>query len=410
MSSFDVGPLSTDDLPKLRSLMSLAFGDHLGDDAWERDASLLEPGRSLAVRDGNRLVGHASAYTFTMSVPSGRTMPVAGVTWVGVSPSHRRRGVARTLMHDQLAELASSGEAVAALWASEPSIYGRFGYGLASRSYSVKLPRAFNQTRPVPGSELLLVEVAALDDELRERCAAVYANGVLDRPGAVYRGEAMSAAAFSDLPDERHGASDLRCVLCHDGEGNDVGYAVFAIKLEWHDTGAASEVHVREFVALTPPAHARVMGCLLNLDLTALIRMQTPLDDPLLTTLLHLRRAEARVGDQLWVRLTDVPRALEQRSYSADIDLVLDVRDHVLPANARRWRLTGGSDGAQCVASDATPDLTLDVRELGAAFLGDQTFMPAGGAGLIEEHTQGALLAAARAFGHEPRPYISFVF
>ena len=44
-------------------------------------------------------------------------------------------------MADHFAELHRDGEPLAALWASESSIYGRFGYGPASELARVKLDK-----------------------------------------------------------------------------------------------------------------------------------------------------------------------------------------------------------------------------------------------------------------------------
>ena len=74
--------------------------------------------------------------------PGGR-LPTAGTSVVAVAPTHRRRGILRAMMTQHLAEVHEKGEPLAALWASESSIYGRFGYGPASERAVMKLAKSF---------------------------------------------------------------------------------------------------------------------------------------------------------------------------------------------------------------------------------------------------------------------------
>jgi predicted acetyltransferase len=405
-----LGALGRDELPQLRELVGLAFGGISTDQEWERDAGILELDRSIAARRDGVLAGHTSAYTLTMTVPSGRTLPVAGVTWVAVSPAHRRRGILTALMVEQLRRLAEHGEPVAALWASESAIYGRFGYGQASRYCDVEVPRPDSQLRPVEGSGALAAAVRVLDDAQRARCADLYTRCVLSRPGMVHREGERARKAYDDLPEWRHGASDLRCLLVTDAAGQDQAYAVYNVNADWRDGRPVNRVNVRELVAATPAAHHRLLATVLDLDLSSHTRLDVPPDDPLFALLHHPRAPRIAVRDQLWVRLVDLPAALSARTYSTDVDVVLDVTDELLPRNAGRWRLRGGSDGGQVTTTSASADLALDVRELGAAYLGEPSLAAAGRAGLVAELRPGALDATSRAFVHDPRPYVTFVF
>jgi predicted acetyltransferase len=314
------------------------------------------------------------------------------------------------MMVAQLRGLADSGEAVAALWASEPAIYGRFGYGRASRYCDADVPRSGNALRPVPGGEGLTVTVRGVDDAQRARCSQLYARLVPSRPGMVFREGGRADEAFQDHPDTRHGASDLRCVLVTDAAGVDQAYAVYAVKTDWSGGTPKHRVQVRELLAATPAAHHRLLTTVLDLDLTGTTSLHLPLDDALFELLVDPRAVRTRISDQLWVRLVDVPGALATRSYAHDVDVVLEVGDTLLPRNAGRWRLRGGPDGAEVVATSDPADLALDVRELGAAYLGEPSLAAAGRAGLVNELRPGALDAASQAFAHDPRPFITFVF
>ena len=110
--------------------------------------------------DDGRIVAGAGAFPFGLTVPGGE-VPCAGVTVVGVLPSHRGRGLLRRMMDAQLEDVRERGEPVAALWASK-TIYGRFGYGLASTSLNVDADRhavAIRRELPRAGS------VRLVDDE-----------------------------------------------------------------------------------------------------------------------------------------------------------------------------------------------------------------------------------------------------
>ena len=202
-----------------------------------------------------------------------------------------------------------------------------------------------------------------------------------------------------------------------DEDGSARAYATFRRKENWADGGPAGIVRVREAAAVDAAAAHRLWSFLLDLDLMATV--ESPMlaaDDPLLLLLVDQRGAKPRLTDNVWVRLLDLPVALAGRRYSAPLDVVLDVTDTRLPANAGRWRLTTderGADGAwaaSVVRSVDDPDLTLDVRELGAAYLGGRSVAAQVSAGLVVERTAGAAQATAAAFAWPVAPVCSWVF
>ena len=174
-------------------------------------------------------------------------------------------------------------------------------------------------------------------------------------------------------------------------------------------------LNVREMVAADAAASAALAADLLSRDLTTEFRLRRrPVDDPLLYQLADPRRARPRLKDALWVRIIDVPGALARRRYSAPADVVLEVRDDLLPANAGRWRLTtagaapdGGGLEASCVPApaSASPDVVLDVTELGAAYLGGTTLSALAAAGLVTEGRLGAVRQLSTALSWDPAPW-----
>jgi predicted acetyltransferase len=119
-------PETPEELRAAMAVAESAFGAAFTDEDWERERKALPLQRALAAYDGDRPVGLAGAYEFSLSVPGGE-LPCAGVTWVGVLQSHRRRGILRDFMRRQLDDVRDRAEPLAALWASEAGIYGRFG-------------------------------------------------------------------------------------------------------------------------------------------------------------------------------------------------------------------------------------------------------------------------------------------
>src|SRR5688572_19925894 len=118
--------------------LAAAFLEDLDEEEAALEAKVVEPERTLVARDGGRIVASAAAIARELTVPGG-CVPCAAVTLVGVAPSHRRRGLATGMMRRQLADIHAAGEAVAVLWASEAAIYGRFGYGVATRKLELEL-------------------------------------------------------------------------------------------------------------------------------------------------------------------------------------------------------------------------------------------------------------------------------
>ncbi len=410
MGTIEVRGITQDELPAWEAVVPVAFGEPAPPDE-ERDyeRSVLELDRAIGAFDGGDPIATAGIYSFAMTVPGG-PRPVAGVTWVGVLPTYRRRGVLTSLMRHQLHGLHDEQrEPVAALWASEPPIYGRFGYGAASRHLTLTVPRGPHALIEGPRDESIELRLVPLADsvELVEPCYARYAA---TRPGFFARDDRWARSAATDLPSKRSGASELRCVVAQDDEGVR-GYARYATVSRWADGGPDGTVRVRELIATDPAAYAALWRYVLDLDLMA--RAETgirPLDDPVLELLADSRRAVPMLRDGLFCRLVDVDRALASRCYSSPVDVVLDVRDDFCPWNARRWRLSGDTTGASCEETNAPADLSLTALELGSAYLGGVSLRRLAAAGRVEEHSTGALAAASAAFASDPQPWCQVVF
>ncbi|MEU9231553.1 GNAT family N-acetyltransferase [Streptomyces subrutilus] len=373
--------------------------------------SLTEPDRSLGVWDGGQCVGSASAFTFRLSVPGGALVPAAGVTMVGVSPTHRRRGVLRSMMRRLLDDVRAAGEPLAVLTASDPAIYGRFGYGTAAYAMAVEIDTARVRLSVPPGTDEVAVRLADPEKALPD-CERVYAELVARRPGMPARRPGWDRFVVSDPPEGRDGASPLQCVLAEGPDGEIAGYARYRVKPEWDYSGSEGKVEVVDLDALDPAATAALWRYLFGIDLTWTVRAgRRPVDDPVLHLVSDVRRSKPSVRDSLHVRLVDVAAALTARTYAAPLDVVLEVEDAFCPWNEGRWRLVAdGAGSAVCTRTAEPADLELSVRELGSAYLGGTALTSLAAAGLVRELRPGAVVRASRAFAGDVAPWLPHGF
>ena len=409
MTDLELRPIERAEFPAFYRCLSDVFGEDVRDSDREDLGTVFEPERSLAAFDAGEVVATAGIYTRDLTVPGG-PRPVAGVTVVSVQPTHRRRGLLTEMMRRQLSGLREEQqEPVAALWASEASIYGRFGYGVAARQASWRGDKTRLRLRPeVPvGSGRV---VLAPPERARPHQIAVYEAVRPHTPGFLGRPGRWWDRAFADPEHHRDGGTARRHALHIEQDGSVTGYATYRLKGEWTDEGPRGEVRVQDVLATTPAAHAALWAFLAGIDLyPRLARDKAPLDDPLPYLLADVRAVRVEAYDSLWVRLADVGRALAARAYRAPVDVVLDVRDAFCPWNAGTWRLSGDATGAVCERSTDPADLTLSARELGAAYLGGPTLLSMAGAGLVTGPA-GALAAASLAFSGERQPWCPEVF
>jgi predicted acetyltransferase len=409
--TIDLRVLAAEDWDEFALRMGRAFGAAIEDPAelvmWQ---GFLPFERSLAAWADGGIVGTAGAFDFRMALPGGALLDTAGVTMVSVQPTHRRRGVLTAMMRRQLDDFRDRGQAVAVLTASEPGIYGRFGYGAATRQMHGEIDTTHVSVAVPPGADGVRMRLVTPAEGVAA-CEAVYARVVPGRPGMLARQPQWEQLALMDPPGERGGYSPRLCVLAEVG-GEVRGYARYSVRPGGTTYGVPDgSVKLKDLEALDAVTYAALWRYLTDLDLAArLVFHNRPADDPVQQIVSDIRRCDFGWRDGLHVRLVDLPAALAARDYAVPLDIVLDVEDAFCPWNAGRWRLSGDVKGATCERTSDPADLALNVRELGTAYLGGHGLRALAGAGLVAELRPGALAAASTAFRSDLEPWLPHGF
>jgi predicted acetyltransferase len=403
--TLEVRVLADDELPASVDVVRSALLAEPGPlQAFDAERSGHESGRTHGALEDGRLVGTAGAFTFDLTVPGGCRVPAAGVTRVGVLATHTRRGALTTLMRAQLRDVRQRGEPVAVLRASEAAIYGRFGYGAASRVASRELRRERGRLRadaPAGGTQLHFVDRATAAEELPRR----YDEVVRRRPGTVSRPPWFW---------RRHLALDRP-----EGEGRptyfvvaDGGYAWYSVADpgNWGPEGKTAVVH--ELEAADSATEADLWRHVLSVDLVGPLRLpERPVDDLLLWLLDNPRHLRTTAElDDLWVRLVDVSAALAVRRYDGEGRVLLEVDDPFLPEQGGTFELVVAGGEARCTRVEAPADLALGTAALAAAYLGGVRLVRLADAGLVVERAPGALLRGDALFATARAPWCGTMF
>lgn len=315
---------------------------------------------------GGRIVGVSRAYSLELTLPGGARLPTAGVASCSVLPTHRRRGLLAAMLAALHDDARARAEPIAALTASEPTIYGRFGYGPAAWRLACSIDRAHLNLRadaPDGGGSLRMLD----PDEIERVLPPLYDRIRGTTPGGVSRPASWWAAGPTGFHAARPG---LTVVVHADAEGRDDAYVSYAVGGEWNGGYARRRVLVADLQAATPAARLACWRYLGGIDAAGIVSVAAaPVDDPIRHALVDPRRLRIdSLVDGLWCRPLDPARVLAARRYGAGGSLVIEMAD---PDGTRSvLALDGGPDGAECRATTAVPDLRTDAATLGAALLG----------------------------------------
>lgn len=380
----------------------------------EDETMLWEPARSIGALDGDEWVGGTGTFTMDLTLPGGATVAAAGVTMVGVAPTHRRRGILTELMARQLDDIASGPEPVAILTASEAVIYGRYGYGLATQGVRLRLDPARAELRPdLPASLAGRLRQVTID-EARAALPAAYEGIRARRPGSVARSHAWwETHVFGDRPFRRDGGSALYVLVHEDASGAVDGWATYRAVFGWDDRLPGSTLRVEGFEAVDDAVRVALWRGLLDHDLYVEVDVShAPLDDPLRWALRDPRRLRAsEVTDWLWLRILDVPAALGPRRWGIAGALVVEVVDTFRPASGGRFAIEADATGAGNVGpTDRPADVVLGAEELGAVALGGVAPSVLARVGRVREERADALAMADALFRSEVAPHCTTMF
>lgn len=399
--SIEIRPITADELPALVRTTWRAFSERVSDDLVDAYVGTLEHERAVAAFDSDAMVATLAAYTMELTVPGGAAVPVAGLTFVGVLPTHRRRGLLRSLMDHHLDDVVSRGEAATVLLAAESAIYGRFGYGRATQLRTVEVEThhsAYGSLFVDDGSIRLLERDAALD-----AFQPVFEAFRRRTPGELTRTRELVEAHWKE--DEEHEERPWFHALHLRSDGEPDGYVRYkAIDTEWPHGIPRQRLEIEEMVATSPAARAALWRFVLDTDLVERVAYESaPTDEPLEWWLADPRRlTTTALVDHLWVRPVDIEALLAARTYRADGRVVLAV-------DGRCYELVVDGGAVRCEATDSAPHLRLDAAALGSLYLGGVSFATLAGVGRVVG-TDEALDLADRMFVVPTAPYCTTGF
>ena len=376
-----------------------AFGEEMKEDDLERWRNVMPVDRVLAAWEDGRPVGTAASYPFGLTVPGG-AVAAAGVTWVGVLPSHRRRGVMSELMRRQLEDVRRRGEPLAILWASEAPIYGRFGYGIAAPQTRIDAERSAFGLRDDPGPRGSVRLVTA--EEAAERFPPVYESVRPQRTGLLSRSEDWWQKVILADPEQWRDGAGPKFYALLELDGEPAGYAMYRIESNWERSTPQGELQVTEAIATSPDAAAELWRFLFGIDLVARVKYwRVDPGWPLLLMVADARRLHVSVTEGLWLRLVDLEAALGARSFADAEPVVLEVEDDLFPENAGRWEL-----GAEVRRTDVEADVVVHVADLASVYLGAFSFEALAAALRCREFRPGALARASALFATPLPPFL----
>jgi predicted acetyltransferase len=389
MSEFELRLLAAHEIDAYAACQASAFSSRYPPDRIEALAKELDLDRSLAAFDGADLVATSSSFSSKMTLPGLARSQVAAVTDVAVVPTHRRRGLLNSMMRRQLDDFHTNGEVLAVLYASEGTIYGRYGYGPGSfgAQYVIDkaLGRLMSPKRSLTGSVRLIERQQAI-----EAFPLVFAAYVPTRAAEVDRPEGEWSEMLGDMANPAMGH---RFYACYEQGGRIDGYAVYRVAgIDPADQWRRG-VFLEDLCSLSDDAYVSLWGYLLGIDLTEELRTTgRPVDEPIRFLLEDQRRLRiARWADRSWIRLVDVPRALALRLYGEVGELIIEVEDRFCPWNEGRYALSVDGNGVGVVEQTRAPsDLVVPIDVLGSAYLGAVPFASLAEVGRVQVRTEGA--------------------
>ncbi|NED35701.1 GNAT family N-acetyltransferase [Streptomyces sp. SID8499] len=413
--AIDVRPITETEIPDWIRALNTGFlrSPAVAETEIADRTSYLVPERTLGAFDDGRCVATFRSVAQELTVVGGATVPTDAVTNVSVTATHRRRGLLTRMMGQDLAAAKERGDVAATLISAEYPIYGRFGFGPATwaTEWTVDLTRAgLDPRRPDPedGGRIDLVDgddVRKLGPELFERLRRL-------QPGAVDRTDRWWQVNTGAVRLDRQQWTEPFYAVHRAADGTVDGLVTYACDDTWGDAKQPlNTATVRDLIAVTPAAERALWRYVCSIDWVVRVKSGWRAPDDVLPLLLPDPRAAVITtqADWLWVRVLDVVKALEARTYDTEGALVLEVVDRTGPAGGR-WRLEASAAGASCTPTTVSADLTLDVAELAPLWLGDESAVRLAALGRVREERAGAARVADALLRTSRRPWCPDTF
>ena len=370
MPEIDYRPIAEDEYPAFAKALVDGFSVDVPDaDFTDLIRTIHPPERTLGAFDGDQIVGTFGGLAVDLTIPGG-SIPMEGTTAVTVFPTHRRMGLMNEMMRLHLENAAENGYAIAGLWASETSIYGRYGYGIAT--YADTITMVARDIRFRDGIDIDRVRRISVEDALAV-LPAVF-DKVLPQTSGMYSRstEWWELEVLHDADWRKRGKTSLRVVVHETRDGPD-GYAIYRHEAGDSDDGHSGKtVHIDEVTTASERAHASLWSYLTNIDGSPNVRLwNSRIDDPLPMKLVEPRRIKVDSQfDALWILILDVTTALEARTYEQDGSVRFTVTNAFRPDVEGSFELTVTRGVAACVRIEAETDISVDLDVLGALYLG----------------------------------------
>ena len=412
--TIELRPVTDDNFSEWRKMVRHGFGEHVHpDDIVRLRNERVELDRLVAAVDtqSNRIIGTGGADSYWLTVPGGELVPMAGVAYMTTSVTHRRQGAFSNMMtyiHDAARE---RGDVISGLWASQSHLYGRFDYGLSINSYDWEIDPSFGEFSHFPAANAnnADIKVSFIDaDEADVVLPGIYERMHRQTTGSVNRTSGRWRYQLFDEERVRQGASPLFFAVCEEA-GEQTGYVSYRMRRQGDSDMGTLEVV--EQVSATEVAHAAIWRFLLDFDLVGNITaINRPSDDSLWWMLSDPRRLRRKSHDALWVRLLDIPKALEARTYNSDGILKIGLVSDVQPESAGTYVIEIDDSRGSVKKTTDKPDVVMTPADLSALYLGGISSGPLFEAGRINEITTGSLVKLTGMFNTDSAPWCAHYF
>jgi predicted acetyltransferase len=412
--NIELRPVTDNNFVEWRKAVRHGFGQHVHpDDIARLRNDRAELDRLVAAVDtgSGRIIGTGGADSYSLTVPGGATVPMAGVAYMTTSVTHRRQGAFSSMMSQIHSAARERGDIIAGLWASQSHLYSRFDYGLAINSYDWEIDPSYGAFSHSPvsdddESDAHVYFVGA--DEAAAMLPGIYEQMRQQTTGAVDRSPGRWRYELFDEERVRARASSMFFAICEEA-GEQTGYVAYRMRRVGDtDMGA---LEVSEQVSVTDTAHATMWRFLLNFDLVGkIIAVNRPADDPLWWMLSDPRRLNRKSHDALWLRLLDIPKALEARTYNADGRLKIALVSEAQPEVTGTYVLDIDDSQASVNKTTDKPDVVVTPADLAALYMGGVTPGSLLEAGRVDVVTTGSLAKLHGMFSTDSAPWCAHYF